>query len=396
MSQKSVLISGVSIAGPALAFWLERYGWQVTLVERADSLREGGQNIDVRGAGREVVRRMGLENAIRQANTGEIGTRFVDAQNRTIAQIAAGQGDTEGATAELEILRGDLAQILVDATSEKSEYIFGDSIATLTEETQGVRVTFSSGRERIFDAVVVAEGKNSRTRELLFDKDPLSPLGLYTAYLTIPKASTDTNWARWYNALGRRSITLRPDNKGTTRATFSFISGDADLEHRTRQEQKEILREVFSDAGWEAPRILRALEGETDMYFEYVGQVKLPCWSAGKVVLLGDAAYCASPVSGMGTSLSLVGAYILAGQLARTHDISEGFASYESIMRPYVKQAQQLPPGVPGIAHPASAIGLRGFHLAVKVATSPLASALGNRFFSPPAEKIDLPDYSVL
>ena len=151
----SVLISGASIAGPALASWLHRYGFEVT-VERAAELRSGGQNVDVRGAGREVARRMGLEDAIRDATTGEAGVHFVDADDRTIASFAAGSSDSDGPTAELEILRGDLARLLVEQTADEVAYVFGDHITGLEDDGTGVQVTFAQGAARSFDLVVAA------------------------------------------------------------------------------------------------------------------------------------------------------------------------------------------------------------------------------------------------
>ena len=221
----SVLISGASIAGPALASWLHRYGFEVTVIERADELRAGGQNVDVRGAGREVARRMGLEDAIRAATTGEAGVRFVDAGDRTIASFTAGTSDSDGPTAELEILRGDLARLLVEQTASDVEYVFGDHITDLDDDGTRVLVGFAHGAARSFDLVVAADGIRSSTRALVLGDEPVvTPLGMYTAYLTIPRTETDTAWARWFNAPGGRTSTLRPDNVGTTRATLSFMS----------------------------------------------------------------------------------------------------------------------------------------------------------------------------
>jgi 2-polyprenyl-6-methoxyphenol hydroxylase-like FAD-dependent oxidoreductase len=394
---KTALISGASIAGPALAYWLTTYGWQVTIVERAHELRDGGQNIDVRGAGRTVARRMGIEDSIRDATTGELGTEFVRPDGRAVARFPAGTSDTDGATAELEILRGDLARLLVDATPDSVEYVFGDSITAVDDGDDRVKVSFDQGDDRSFDLVVIADGMNSRTRRLVFGSAPtIRPLGLNTSYLTIPRTERDSDWARWYNAPGGRTMTLRPDTKGTIRATLSFLSAPGAHDGLTPGEQKSLLREKFADAGWEAQRILAGLDHEADLYFEHIGQVKAPTWTSGRVALLGDAAYCASPVSGMGTSLALVGAYVLAGELAAHVDHRDAFRGYERIMRPYVDQAQQLPPGAPRIANPRTRAGIAVLDTAAKIGASRAFSAIGGKLFSPPADKIDLPDYSHL
>ncbi|XXT20227.1 FAD-dependent monooxygenase [Sorangium sp. So ce429] len=215
MEHRTVLISGASIAGPALAFWLARHGFRPVVVERAGALRLGGQNIDVQGAAREVVRRMGIEGDIRAAATGEQGLHFVDEHNATRAELPAGSSDAGAFTKELEILRGDLARILYDHTRGATEYIFGDQITGLRDHGDRVTLSFEHGAERDFDLVVAADGIRSRTRALIVGDEPrIRPLDLYASYFTIPRGASDTAWARWYNAPGSRSILLRPDNVG--------------------------------------------------------------------------------------------------------------------------------------------------------------------------------------
>ncbi|QHC74935.1 FAD-dependent monooxygenase [Rathayibacter sp. VKM Ac-2805] len=390
-----VLISGASIAGPALAFWLHRYGWETTIVERAPALRLGGQNIDVRGAGREVARRMGLEDDIRAATTGEVGTRFIGRGGRTLAEFPAGTSDSGGATAELEILRGDLAELLVARTAEHTEYRFGDTITGLDQTRGGVVASFAHASDERFDLVVAADGIGSSTRRLVVGDEPeIRSLGLETSWATIPRTAADDDWWRWYVAGRGRSITLRPDPHGTLRVAFSYLS-DRTV-RRGVDEQRARLREVFGDAGWEAQRALDGIDAADDLYSEAVGQVRAPRWSSGRAVLVGDAAYCASPVSGMGTSLSLTGAYVLAGELAAHVDPRDGLAGYERRLRPYVDQAQSLPPGTPRLAHPRTRAGVAVLGAGVRLAATPLAGRLAGRFFTPPAEAIDLPDYGHL
>jgi 2-polyprenyl-6-methoxyphenol hydroxylase-like FAD-dependent oxidoreductase len=391
------LISGASIAGPCLAYWLHRYGWDTTVVERAGALRLEGQNIDVRGAGREVARRTGIEADIRAAGTGEVGTQFIGAGGRPYASFPAGTSDTDGATAELEILRGSLSQLLWDRTRDDTEYLFGDHITGIDDGADRVTVSFDHGPDRGFDLVVLAEGLRSRTRALVFGDEPaIRYLGQYTAYLAIPRTEADSDWWRWHNAPGGRIVTLRPDNVGTTRATLSFLSGPRGYEDLRPGEQKELLRRVFAGAGWEAPRILAALDDAT-LYFEAVAQVRAPRWSRGRVALVGDAACGPSPVSGMGTSLALVGSYVLAGEIAAHAHLRDALTAYEAIVRPYAAKAQKLPPGAPRAASPRSRAGLAVLRAGLKIAASrpaALAGGIGGRIFSPPAGQIDLPTYT--
>ena len=406
MSRPHVLIAGASIAGPSLAFWLHRYGWDTTIVERAPAFRDGGQNVDVRGAGRQVLRRAGLEQTVRDATTGERGTRFVDDAGRTVAEFPVTDSDTDGATAEMEVLRGDLARVLVDATADTTEYVWGDRITALQDDGAGVDVTFEHGAARRFDLVVAADGIGSTTRALMFgDEVRIRSLGLDMTYLTIPRTADDVDWWRWYSGVGGRSVTLRPDRHGTTRAVLTEVTrrrGTAPAvqgrgaDRRSLEEQKQHVREAFADTGWEARRVLDALGTADDAYYESIGQVQAPRWSSGRVALTGDAAWCASPVSGMGTTLSLVGTYVLAGELAAHVDHRDGLRSYDRVFRPFVEKAQSLPPGTPRIANPVSRLGVEAFRLALRIAARRPASVLGSWLFSPPADEFELPDYSHL
>ncbi|HEY0239716.1 MAG TPA: FAD-dependent monooxygenase [Friedmanniella sp.] len=394
-----VLISGASIAGPALAVWLRRAGWEPVIIERAPALRPGGQNIDIRGAAREVIRRMGIDDAVAAATTGEEGTEFLGSDGQVVAAFPAGQTDSGGATGEREILRGDLSEILVDQTlagDRPVEYRFGDRITGLTEQADGVLVAFEHAPEELFDVVVAADGIGSTTRDLVFgDEVVIRSLNLQITWGTIPRADDDKPWWRWYNAPGGRSVTLRPDTHGTTRAALTRMTDGgtrAGVQDRSSAGLLARLRTDFADAGWQAERILGAFEEADDLYSESIGQVFAPTWAQGRVGLLGDAAWCASPVSGMGTSLALVGAYVLAGELTSHDDHAAGFAAYERVMRPYVTQAQKLPPGTPRLANPRTRAGIAAFHGVLRVGAL-LPSWLGEKLFSPPAEAIDLPTY---
>lgn len=394
MTSKKVLISGASIAGPALAYWLARQGMAVTVVEKAPAFRDGGQTIDVRGAGRVVVQRMGLEALIRANSTQEQGIAFVDQGNRTKAFIGVNAFDGDGPIAELEILRGELAKLLIQQSQDRVTYRFGDSINALEDHGDQVHVRFEQGVEQVYDLVIIAEGIGSATRNQVFGNEvERRSLDLYTAYFTVPRAPSDGQVMRWHNLPGGRCICLRPDNLGTTRAFLSFQQAPNGYEKLPRDAQVALLKRVFADAGWEAPRVLAALEHATDLYLDAVGQVKMPRWSKGRIALVGDAAYCASPISGMGTSLGLCGAYVLAGELGRHADHSQAFAAYETLMRPYVKQAQSVLKFAPRLASPHSRAGIALGHAVLRLATAPGFKILFGKLLSPQADAIELPCY---
>lgn len=396
MNQKKILISGASIAGPTLAFWLNRFGFVTTIVERADSLRLGGQNVDIKGAAQKIAQLMGIEEEIRAADTGELGVRFVDKNSSTKAELP--KGESAIGTSELEILRGDLVKILYNHTKNEVEYIFGNYITDLKELETGVKVFFNNGEERNFDLVICADGIRSKTRSLIFGDEPLvRPVGLYVSYFTIPKIASDNRWARWYNATSSRVIVLRPDNEGTIRASFSFLSEPKGYEKLSVAEQKEMLKQKFADAGWEATRILAALDKETDIYLDSISQVVAPNWSKGRCAMTGDAAFCPSPLTGMGISLAVVGAYVLAGELSIHTDHQKAFAAYEKILRPYVTTLQKLPPGTPKLAHPKSTTGILILNTIINIISSKTVKKIGKIFSKKNKlstdDIIQLPDY---
>lgn len=394
MKPQKILVTGASIAGPALAYWLSRQGMDVTVVERAPAFRDGGQTIDVRGAGREVVQRMGLEDLIRANTTHEQGIAFVDRDNQTRAFIGVDAFDGDGPIAELEILRGELAKLLIQHSEDRVTYRFGDSIEAIKDDGEQVHVRFEQGGEQVYDLVIVAEGIGSTTRNQVFgDEVKRRPLDLYTAYFTVPRQPSNGQVMRWHNLPGGRCVCLRPDNLGTTRAFLSFQQAPSGYEKLAQDEQKSLLKKLFADAGWETPRVLAALDDTTDLYLEAVGQVKMPRWSKGRIALLGDAAYCASPISGMGTSLGLCGAYVLAGELRRHADHRQAFAAYEALMRPFVAQAQSVPKFAPRLASPHSRLGIALGHAVLRMATAPGLKTLFGKILSPKADAIVLPDY---
>jgi 2-polyprenyl-6-methoxyphenol hydroxylase-like FAD-dependent oxidoreductase len=374
-----VLINGASIAGPALAWGLDRSGFDVTLLERSPEQRTTGQNIDVRGLGREVLERMGLRDTVMQHLTGEAGTRYVDEHGTPYATFPKIEGQ-DGPTAEIEILRGTFAGILVDALPDTIDRRYGDFVVGAEQDGTGVNVRYDSGAPERFDLVVVAEGRSSRTRRILFaDETEYRDHGVSIAYGTLDRIGSDTDHWDWYTAPRGRVASIRPDNEGTIRASVSFESEPMGFEQLPVDVQLRILRERFRGAGWQTERILDGFSERSDeFYTQRMEQVVVSRWSKGRIALLGDAAWGSGP-TGMGTTLSLVGAHILAGELARTiepavgadhgYSIPDAFARYEEMLRGYADSAQGLPRGGARLLHPSSKAGVRAVRAALRGAS---------------------------
>jgi 2-polyprenyl-6-methoxyphenol hydroxylase-like FAD-dependent oxidoreductase len=384
MSPPRILISGASVAGPALAYWLVRAGCKVTVVERAPSLRIEGQGIDVRDSARDVIKRMGVFDRILDKSSKEEGIRLVDKHNRSLASVGvdneSGNGDSP--TCDIEILRGEMAKILVDVTKDDVSYIFGDVVESLQETEKEISVNFANGTPHTsFDLVVAADGIGSKLREMAFGPDGahFKSLNTYVSYFSIPVGATDSMWARVHWVGKGRYMALRPDNIGRTRVFLNVTAYEESDERLARFRkaakegvlaQKALLQELFEDAGWEVSRLLEGMHVSDDFYLQHVAQVRLDRWStpSGRVAMVGDAGYAPSPYTGMGTSIAFIGAYVLAGEISKQPDnIPAALASYERILRPYVEDIQNLPFGIPWALIPQSNLGVRVLEFSFRV-----------------------------
>lgn len=399
MRGTNVLISGASIAGPALAFWLNRFGARVTVVERAPGLRPGGQAVDIRGVAREAVKLMGLDQQVRAALTDTGGLSFVDRHNRTQATLRADQFDGDGPIAEYEILRGDLSQVLHDATKNAVEYVFGDRITALDEQPDGVHVSFETGAPRMFDVVIGADGLHSGVRAMLFGEESqyLRHLGSYLAFWTADNHLGLESWAVGYAEPGRMAGTRTIHDNTETMAFFSFNSEQLDYDYRDVEAQKALVREHAAGMAWETAHLVAQIDSSPDFFFDSCSQVILESWSRGRVGLLGDAAFCASPVSGQGTSLALVGAYVLAGELAAAGgDHAAGLAAYERRMRDWVLVTQEFGRANAKNNRPKSKLGIRLRALVIRLLPYLPGKGLLTSKYSKVTRGFELPDYSGL
>ena len=290
---------------------------------------------------------MGLDAAVRTACTETAGAYTVDVEGNVLETYRADDHGGDGFIAEIEILRGDLSQVLHDDTRDGVEYVFGDQIAELTQDADGVDVAFAGGGRRRFDLVVGADGLHSSLRTMVFGPRErfVRHLGHVLAFYSVPNEFGLDRWMIEYQESGSgRSALLRPIQDATRgMAMFSFPSADFDVDYRDVAAQKRLLRERMAGLGWLTPRILAYLDDTPDFYRDQVAQVVMDRWSSGRVGLLGDAAFSSSPMSGAGTGLALVGAYLLAGELAASGwDPEAGFATYERRMRSFVEANQEI------------------------------------------------------
>jgi 2-polyprenyl-6-methoxyphenol hydroxylase-like FAD-dependent oxidoreductase len=396
MRNIEILVSGAGIAGAAVAYWLRAAGFTVTVVERAPAPRPGGQTVDLRGAGREVIIRMGLMDQARAAAVEQDGIAMVDAKGRVKGTMSADAFGGEGIISEIEILRGDLARVLYEATLPDTEYVFDDTITGLDQDDDGVTVTFEKAPSRRFGLVVGADGMHSVVRALAFgsEADCVRPLNLYNAWFTINEGMDLGGWYRMFNAPGGRVASARPGRiPGEVKAALAFRSPPLAYDRSDLGAQRTLVASRFAGVtGWEVPRLLRGMETAPDFFFEPMGQVHLDGWSRGRVALLGDAGYCPTPLTGLGTSLALVGAYVLAGELAATGDHRAAFARYDEIMRPYVTEAQKLPPGGASGYAPSSTLAIRMRAASMRWMTRwPMRPLIAKQFAK--AGNITLPEY---
>jgi 2-polyprenyl-6-methoxyphenol hydroxylase-like FAD-dependent oxidoreductase len=345
MTTRSALISGASIAGPVLAFWLSEAGWNVTVVERAEGLRTSGYPVDVRGTAVDVVRRMGLYDQISAERYRHVPVELLTPRGRRLCTLDYGNLLSASDSGDVEIPRGTLSEILYRTSADRAAYVFGDAITTLTQTDTGVDVTFNHRRPQTFDVVIGADGIHSNVRTLTFGDQErfVHHLGPYAAVWDLPTNMFAPGTGFLYSHPGRTAMVERPADGGAARVFLTFVHPSPGTLNRYGTDQiLAALHQAFAGDRWRTAEVIDTLYRADDVYFDTVSQVRMDCWSSGRVALVGDAAYAPAFLSGQGTSLAIAGGYVLASELAQ-HDRPEpAFAAYERRLRGFVEKNQNL------------------------------------------------------
>ncbi|MBH0779139.1 FAD-dependent monooxygenase [Nocardia bovistercoris] len=397
-----VLVSGGGIGGNAVAALLLRAGIPVTVVERATAPRPGGQAVDLRGPSREVAERMGIMPAIQRRRLDERGMLYLDDHGRENLRVPAELFDGKGGVADIEITRGDLNAILLDAVAETggADYRYGESITDIAQDPAGANVSFASGATERYDVVIGADGLHSTTRALVFGPEPefTTYLGGYMSFCTMDTPEgIQPHWFSMQSLVGATGLGFRPDADPSTCKALVIIRAPADPTlRRDTTAQQNLIRTRLSGGGALADLVVAAMSTTEDFYFDELSRVDLPHWSRERVTLLGDAGYCGSPLSGHGTAMALVGAYLLAGEIiAAPGDPVRALATYEQRMRPFVTTARRLPPGGLRAMTPNSRAGIMAGRAVSRLMTSRFMKPLVMRMLpESETETYRLPEYA--
>lgn len=394
MNSRSILISGAGIAGPTLAFWLKKAGFEPTVVEHSPAVRKGGYVIDFWGLGYEIAEQMNLAGEINRLGYQMREMRIVDSQGQRITSFGTRVLSELTGGGFVTLGRSDLSRLLFEKIKDTTEVIFGDEIVELHEEADGVRVKFEKADQRKFDLVVGADGLHSKVRRLVFG--PQAKFEKHLGYLVVGfevrgYRPRDEEVYVVYSQPGRMlaRFALHHD-----RTLFLFVF--ADTEHLSPvtglAAQKSILRERFNDVTWECPRILRELDRTDELYFDRVSQIRMDRWSRGRVALVGDAAFCVSLMAGQGAALAIAAAYVLAGELAKAKgDHDQGFGKYEEVLRSFIGGKQRGAERFAPAFAPKTQWGLFFRNQVIRTLTIPGLARL--TFGRDIADKLVLPDY---
>lgn len=387
-----IAINGVGVAGPALAWWLKKYGFEPVLFERAKELRTGGYMIDFWGIGYDIAEKMGLIPQLRKNGYMMNSLRIVDDQGKIKTSISLDQMRSLIGDRFLSIKRGDLAATLYRAC-EGVETRFGTCIEAIVQHNDGVEVKLSDGSQEKFDLVIGADGVHSQVRAHVFgDQHFEHQLGAYVAAFTLSGYQPRNELIYFAHPMIQKQVsrvTLRDDQ---TLFLFTFRSELVKKLPQNAEEEKDLLKVIFKDAQWEVTSILSQMNEAKDFYFDRVSQIRMDQWYCDRVALLGDAAACVSLLAGEGTGLAITEAYVLAGELHRAQgDYKRAFANYQDKLQIFLKEKQKSAQKMISFFAPKNRFDVLLSTMVLRFSKMPLLS----RFVIGPIlrDKIELPDY---
>jgi 2-polyprenyl-6-methoxyphenol hydroxylase-like FAD-dependent oxidoreductase len=379
MDNKNILISGAGIAGTSLAFWLKKFGFNPTIIEIAPKLREGGYAIDFMGAGYDVAEKMGILPALEQADLDISKLSFVDGNNKEKGSMDYRKIKKLMNNRAVTLLRSDLAKIIYNSLHKDTEIIFGDTISEIEQDDEKIIVTFQNGLTRKFDLLVGADGLHSNVRNLIFGSEAQFEkyYGYYTSSFTIDNFSYKGKAFSMYN-VPCKQVAIYSYDENKTITFFIFTSPEKlSYEHHDMAKQKQILKTEFMNSGWKCPELLSKIDSTKDFYFDSVSQIKMENWSKGRVTLVGDACDCPSVLSGKGSTLAMVGAYILAGELKQAKgNYKTAFEQYQNILKPFMEKKQKSARSFAKSFVPKSNFGIWLRNFAFEMMSLPFVSKL--------------------
>ena len=343
-SGSRVLVSGASFAGLATAYWLDRLGYAVTIVEIASGLRKGGTPVDIEGETIGILQRMGMFDAVRAKALPPRAFEFKDAEDHTLGGFGVETGANAPPRTRFEIHRDDLLDILFAGIDGSVELLFGRSIKQLDDRPEGVTVTLDDGTRRTFALVFGCDGNRSNTRKLVFGDERSFTyfMGGYVYLKVVPVTGIlPPNVSQVFSVAGRTAMLNGYDDRTDIGLAFR-TEGEIAYDYRDRAQQRAMIHHHFDGLGWKVPAALKHVDTDDDFYFDRINQIRMPCWSKGRVVLVGDAGYCVSPVAGMGGSMAIIGAGRIAEALERHGaDYAAAFQDYHDRLRAFVDDVQR-------------------------------------------------------
>ena len=393
LKNRNILICGGGIAGLTIAYWLKKFGFRPTIVEKAPAIREGGYMIDFWGVGFTVAEKMFITEQLHQEYYPIPEVTFVNKKGKRVGGLKLEQLRKQLKNRYFSLLRSSLEKVLYRQVKDEVEIIFSNSIAAIEEKPQETIITFTDNSQRNFDLLIGADGLHSVVRKLYFGEEDAfkSFMGYYAASFTIDNYLPDPHVFKSHTVNGKQ-VGIYGISENSLATFFIFKSELIKFGAQPVTSVKALLKENFKEVEWECPSLLQKMDTSADFYFDEVSQVKMSNWYKGRVALLGDACQCVSLIAGQGSSLAMAAAYILAGELKKANgDHTEAFAAYQRKMKPEILRKQRMAKDFAGSFVPETTIGIWSRNFFSRLMTLPVFSDIFINWFL--ADKLDLEDY---